>query len=395
MRTALISAVKRTDAGQLRADLMLGGRSVLAWQVELARGLKCERIICLCENAGENVLSLQQLVEQTGGEFHAIRSNLQLASLIRADDELIMLMDGLLADREVIARFTSADGMLKKGIATIPANHMLGGDHHEDFELIDRERRWAGFAEMRAGQVHKIADLPPDSDAMSLLLRLGLQSQLECRELSSDALEGDRWLLAVTGDGLAEREKALISQSSTIPSLTGPGRALAASLVKQITPRWLENGVEVSAATAAFLLVFGVILAGFGFGTAGLGVAAAGAFVGAISNSWAGLRQRLWSTKRGGRLSYALHIGTDLAATLILILVYGLAPNLVTQIALPILTVGIAHYAERVVADRPAAFWQDRSLHLAFFAGAAAMGFIGEAMAVFSIAALAQLLIRR
>ena len=67
MRTALLAALKRTDTGELRAELMLAGRSVLAWQVALANDLACERIICLYDAPSEEVFALQREVEAAGG----------------------------------------------------------------------------------------------------------------------------------------------------------------------------------------------------------------------------------------------------------------------------------------------------------------------------------------
>lgn len=395
LRTAFIAAVKRTDTGQLRAELMLGGRSVLAWQINLARDLGCERIICHCDAPGELVLALQQQVEETGGEFHAIRSNLQLASIMRADDELVMLLDGLLADREVAMAFTGPNASLRKGIATIPANHTLAADQSEDFERIDRDRRWAGFAVMHAGQVQKLADLPPDSDAMSLLLRLGLQARVECRDLSDEALEGDRWMLAVAADNLAGREHALITLSAATPAWTGPGSAIGAAFVRRIAPRWLDVGAEVSAGAAALLMITGLALAAFGLGAAGLGAAAAGAFAGAISNAWSGMRGRLWSSSGKSRMASALTLGVDAATAVILVLIYGLAADPIAQIALPCFALGVSHYAGRVAGKNAAAFWRDRSLHFVFFATGAATGFLGETVAIFGLAAMVQLLLRR
>lgn len=395
MRTALLQSVKRTETGDLRAEMTLGGRSVLAWQVDLARAMGVQRIVCLCETPGAQVLALQRDVENSGGEFHAIRSNLQLASLVRADDELVMLLDGLVVDQTKALEFAFSDDALRKGIATIPADHALAEAHSDDFERIDRDRHWAGFAAMRAGQVHKLADMPPDGDAMSLLLRLALQSRVECRDLSGESLASRRWMLADSSSALAERELALVEAGAEVSSWMGPGRAAASLIVRKITPRWIESGADVSALAAAALLLGGLLLAGFGFGSTGLTVAALGALGGALSEAWSGLKRRLWSQKRVGWLHSVIPIGVDIAAATALLLVYGFDENPVVQIALPILAIGLAHHLGKGTGGKALAFWQDRALHLAFFAVAAATGFLGEALSVFALAALAHLIFRR
>ncbi len=381
---------------------MLAGRSVLAWQAGLALDLGCERIICLCEAPTDTVLALQREIERSGAEFHAIRSNLQLVSLVRADDELVMILDGLLPDRAAVMNFVGGhgaltSGALRKGVATLPASDALGRNHGEDFERIDRDRHWAGFAVMRAGQVQKLADLPPDGDAMSLLLRLALQTRVECRDLPLEEMDRNNWVLASHAETLNQRESALIAASISAQPWTGPLRAIAGGVVKQIGPRWLDVGAEASAGLSAFLMVAGIGLAGFGYGGAALSVAALGAFAGAVCGAWSGLRQRLWSHDRGERLRNIVPFGVDAAALITLItltLVNGWSGNLIPQIALPVLALGLARLASIGGAAKGCAFWQDRTLHLAAYAIAAAMGYLNEALALFALIALAHLTLR-
>lgn len=98
MRTGLIAALARTEEGTLRADLPLAGRSVLAWQVALLREFGAERIICLCEGTAGEVLRLQHEVESASAAFHALNGFAALPALVRAEDELIILRDGLVPD---------------------------------------------------------------------------------------------------------------------------------------------------------------------------------------------------------------------------------------------------------------------------------------------------------
>ncbi len=388
MRIALISAVKRTKGGELRAALMLGGRSVLEWQADLVRALGCERIICICDAPGDLVLALQREVESAGREFHAIRGNIQLTSLVRADHELVMIRDGLMIDRQTALDFAH-DG--DTGIATLSENDILAQTHPDDFERIDRERHWSGFAIMRAGQVQHLADMPPDGDPMSLLLRLGLQARTECRDIGAALEQSQNWLLAVDDQILGAREANLIEAAVTVPSALGPGRAVAALTIRSLAPRGIENGAEVSAGIAGVAMLAGLTLAGFGFGVAGLALAGFGALAGNFTEALISLRENLWSQRNTGRLVSALEIGVEVVAAAVLILAYvqTAQAGLEVQIALPILTVGLLHLAGKHVKTPLSAFWHDRALHLALFAILAATGHLGIALAVFSLAALA------
>ena len=398
MRTAFLAAVKRTTSGELRAELVLGGRSVLAWQVDLVRALGCERIICLCEAPGGEVLAQQRRVEAAGGEFHAIRSNLQLVSLLRADDELVLLLDGLIADGEMVKSFaisqTAPEGPLRKSIAAIGADHPFAKTYPEDFERIDKDRHWGGFAAMRASQAQKLADMPPDSDAMSLLLRIALQARVECTQLEAGALDNGDWILATDKAALIRAETAMIEGSAPIPSWAGPGQAIAALIARKIAPRGLEKGCEISAVIAIVLALSGVALSGFGFGAWGIGIAGIGAFAATLSNVWGRLRGALWSQGPSSRLSNALNAAIDLLATVSLMLAIGIWDALPPLLALPPIAIGLARVLGGKGEAPLATFWRDRAVHLTGFAVAAGFGILTELLALFALGAVLQLLLR-
>lgn len=394
MRTALIAAVKRTETGQLRAGTMLAGRSVLSWQADLAQALGCERLVCLCETPTPEILELQRELERAGVEFHAIRSNLQLASLVRADDELVILLDGLVADRSLVTEFAGSGDSLRKGIAVLGKDHELALAFPHDFERIDADRHWAGLAILRAGQVHKLAEMPPDSDAISLLLRLALQAHVECRVLDAGARDDGRWMLATSQETLLAREKALVRQLAAKPHWAGPARALAAQIVRRIAPRWLDKGTGASLATAGVFGIGGLALAAAGTGAGGLAATAAGAFSATLAAYWSRLRGGLSSRAGSERSHKLLEAVTDIVtfSALALILWYEAEPWL--QCAIALLAIGLS----RVLGGTPGRgwqeFWRDRTLHLAIFAGFAWVGLLGEALAVFAIGALLQLMLR-
>ena len=243
MRTALIAALKRTDSGALRAGLPLAGRSVLARQVDLLRALGCDKILCLCKNADGEVLRAQQAVEAAGGTFQALRGFLHLPALVRAEDELVILADGLLPDPALTQRmFADTPASSPRFVAGLPSGSPLVARYPDDFERIDAARHWAGLLVMRGAPVQHLAEFPPDADAISLLLRLALQAGTPCRELPGGNPAPESWLLANDETALAAQEQALIIRAAGQADWRRPSAALAGLAARAPAPAGLANG---------------------------------------------------------------------------------------------------------------------------------------------------------
>jgi hypothetical protein len=374
--------------------LELAGRSVLSWQIEILRALGCERIICLSKGRSDEIVRQHRAVEADGGDFHVVTGNLQLASLMRANDELVMMADGLVPEVEAVKRLALGDERLRKGIWTMPAGHPLAASLPEDFERIDSEGHWAGLAVLRSESAAALADFPPDGDAVSLLLRLGLQDRIERRPIPVSELEAGNWLLAVDESALEKRSKALLKGEARTPFWIAPGSALAARIAHSLPPARAEDWRRLSLAAQALLLLGGTALAATGYETPGLAVVAAGALAGAVEDSLAQMRARIWSHAKGTR-SLLGAIATDLFAAAALVFAYAGAHEPVTRITLPLLAIGLVRLASSQGAGASKTFWSDRTIHLAIFAIAAALGGVGPALAIMAFAAMVQLMLRK
>jgi hypothetical protein len=391
VRTALLAAIKRTPTGELRASLKLSGRTVLAWQTDIARRLGCERIICLCESATPEILSLQQDIEASGGEFHAVRSSLQLVSLLRADEDLVVLLDGMVPDKVLVQSIACDGETLRRGVWTIPANHELAQAHPNDFERIDAERCWAGLISMRASQAQKLADWPPDGDAVSLLLRIALQARVEARALPFDTMQIGVWLLADSMGALESRQAALIAQSAAIPPWTGPSRAISTLLTRSLAPLWLSNGPVMSAAAGLALGTCAMLLAVLGYDLAGMICATLGAFSASLASVWARLSAALLDQGlRAKRWQHFNAIIGILAAVVLLIIVLNSNPE--SWAFVPAM-MAIFLIWERPPAGPPTinAFWIDHALHLTCLTVCAAYGVLGTGIVVLAVLALLQM----
>lgn len=394
MRTGLIAAVIRTDAGSLRAELPLAGRSVLAWQVDLLRDLGAERVLCLCESANGDVLRLQHEVEAGGAAFHVLTGFAALPALVRAEDELIILRDGLVPDPAVVRGLLNNGSMLRKEVLCLPSDHPLAAAYPDDFERIDALHHWAGVLVMRGAPVQQLADFPPDADATSVLLRLALQAETPRSTLMPDALAPETWLLADSARAVAVHEQDLIANAAPKAEWRAPLATLAAVLVRRIVPRGLGKGALVSASIALLLALAGVIGAALGMAVGGLAVAGAAAFAGRVSAVYATMTARLRRQAGPGRYAAALGHTLDVLAALALWFALAPWPDWSPLAVCGPLVIGLLRLAAREVGTGLAAIASDRASQLLLLALAAGLGVLPEAAALFAAALTTALLLR-
>lgn len=393
MRTGLIAAVARTDAGDLRAELPFAGRSVLAWQVALLRDLGVERILCLCQTTTGEVLRLQHEVEATDAAFHALKGFGAIPALVRAEDDLVILRDGLLPDPAVTRRLVDVGPAPQRVVACLSADHPLAVSHPVDFERVDATRHWAGLLIMRGASVQQLADFPADADAVSVLLRLALQSGTPCRELAAPSAEA--WLLADSAHAVTVHEQALIRKSGPAVDWRAPLTTLAALLVRSLAPRGLRRGALIAAAGALVLLVSGLIAAALGAGAAGLALAATGAFAARVSSAYAALATRLRRLHGERQNGAALGLVVDAIAALTAWFALSPWPDWTPLAVCGPLIIGLARLAERSGGPTLAVVASDRAGHLLLLALAAALGFLPDAVALMAVAFLTALLLRK
>lgn len=394
MRIGLIAALKRTPEGVLRAELPLAGRSVLAWQAALMQALGAERLLCLTDTAGPEIIALQHAIEEGGASFHALKGFAALPALVRAEDDLIVLADGLVPDPALVIGLLEADSGLRRVVAAMPADHPLAVDHPEDFERIDAARRWAGVFAMRGAPVQQLADFPADADAVSLLLRLALQAGTPCRELAPAALAPATWLLADDAAAVAAHAQALIARAAPHADWRAPFAALAARLVGQLAPRGLEHGEVLAGGAALALLLGAVMLAAFGPAPAALTLAGLGAFSASVSRTYGALAQSLKRLPPEARGGTVLTLAADGLAALTLWFALAPWPAWQPLAALGPVLIGLARLASQRGDLALAAIASDRTGLLLALALAGAAGLLPEAAACLALGLLAALLLR-
>jgi hypothetical protein len=396
MRIGLIAALRHSEEGALRAALPLAGRSVIAGQAALLQTLGCERVLCLAETPGGTVLELQHMLEGEGVQFHALRGLSAIPALVRAEDDLVILADGLVPEPAVVRALVGGEGdaPLQRMVATIPADHPLAAAHPEDFERIDAQRHWGGVLVMRGAPAQRLAEFPADADAVSLLLRLALQAGTSTRELAARELVPETWLLADSNAAVAQHEGALIAAAAPPADWRAPGTALASAAVRALVPRGLEQGPVIAGSAALVLLLSGVMAAAFGFAASGLALAGLGVLAVQVSHGFTALAARLRREAAEGRAGEVLAAAGDVLAGVTLW--FGLAPFPEWQ---PLAALGPVAYALARLAGRggPTAFAaaaSDRASLLLILALAAAFGLLPHALACLALGLCAALLLR-
>lgn len=385
MRIALLSALEQADSGELRAFLKIGGRAIIAWQADLALRLGAERIICLAQSAVPELIELQREIEGRGKRFQLIRGPLQLVSLVSADQEILVFADGLVVDPEL------AEAVVAKtrGVAALPAEEGIAAG----FERIDADRAWGGLLATRANIVERLADMPPDADTVSLLLRLTLQSGTQVILLDKQRLASGELILAQGEGALAKRETALLDRAAVATPWTAPGIALAHRLARRLSPGALERGPMggLAAGIAFGLGAIGLSISDYKF--AALLLVALATFALVISLAFRDLSRRLRGIVAAVKEVFWINVLIDILLISVLVLPSTL-PMLARALFLPVLLIGLLRLGTRLPHRRVSAFLSDRILLALALAPAAWFGVLPQAMALASLVVLALLLWR-
>lgn len=255
MRVALLSLTDAVagDPQTLRGGLTIGGRSIVRHQMGIALALGCARVVLLTEALSGEVLALQQTAEAGGARFHVITTAHALLPLVNAEDELIVLADGLLAmPAEIMTRLGEAPGVLALPVEIGTA---------AGFERIDINHASAGAMRLPGRLVAGLGDLPSDWNANAALLRLAVQGRCPLRLLPEAVLRDGRWGLVRSEDEAQRVEPAWLRLHTATNHVRTPGEWLAARLVQVAGPALLHAGtrpwVVVLGALVALLLAIG------------------------------------------------------------------------------------------------------------------------------------------
>lgn len=265
MRIALLAMTEPAGAGQpfARAFLRVAGATLAQHQLGLALALDCQRVICFARGATPELIALQHDAEDAGLQFAIATGPRQLAGLITAADDLVVVSEGLFVDPSEVAALVENRSAL---VLVQPVEGALAAG----FERIDINRATAGLMRVPGQLVERLHELPTDVDVPSALTRIALQSGIAMHEVPAQARAGSGWrMIRSEADAIALENEWLRSRF-TGKGEASPGRSLVRFGVVSFGSTLLHAGNASNGLSIAVLAVLGLALSlgWFGFVTA-------------------------------------------------------------------------------------------------------------------------------
>lgn len=384
MRIALLSTLARTKDGTPRALMTLGGRPLIAWQMDLARALDCEKLLCLAEGDEVTTDAVVKHAKLAGFEIEFLGGPRHLLGKVTAEQDIVVLTDGLLVDPE-LARSHFAQ---RRGVATVSDYPGV----EKGFERIDPERAWAGILVARGSVTEQLAQMPADGDTLSLLLRLALQAGTRIVDIDELHLGTGEILLARAPGDVADREKSLLDNSSGHLTWVGPGEKLASRVARRLAPDHFAKGPGIALAAGFALLAGGMFASWFEALLGGLVLIALGSFSVSLSQSLRFLRGKVHGRLINRRFAMIINALMDISIIGALALSGGSVPNL-SAVFEPVLLVGLWRLAAPLSPTPARPFWRDRTCLTLILSALAGFGVLEQALAPLIILLLVYALI--
>ncbi len=270
MRVAVLSLIEVAGegSGALRGYLPIGGRSILRHQIGLALSLGCKRVIVMAEGISGELVALQHVVEQSAAQFHVIATARSLVPLLQPEDDVFVLGDGLLAMPDAVRELLETGPV----VLTLPVETALA----LGYERIDINSASAAAMRFPGRVVLGLADLPPEWNVQSAMLRLATQARVMQRSVPTNLLDDGRWSIVRSEDEaqLAERRWLRLHTGVVDAGAESPGELLSVAIVRRAGPALLHAGTRpaVLALAAGVIGLLGGGLGWFGYFAPGFGL---------------------------------------------------------------------------------------------------------------------------
>jgi hypothetical protein len=222
----------------LRGYLPIGGRSLLRHQIGLALSLGARRIVVMAEGISGELVALQHVAEAGGAQFHVVATARALVPLLAPEDDVVVLGDGLLAMPDCFRDLIEPGPV----VLTLPVETALP----LGFERVDINHAFAAAMRFPGRIAAGLADLPPEWNAQSALLRLAIQGRIAQRAVPATMLDDGRWSLVRNEDEahLAERRWLRLHTNLAAAGGGSPGEWLAMAFVRRFGPAVLHAGTR-------------------------------------------------------------------------------------------------------------------------------------------------------
>ncbi|MCY1671644.1 hypothetical protein OVA07_11560 [Novosphingobium sp. SL115] len=247
MRVAVLSLIESAgdEPDVLRGYLPIGGRSILRHQIGLALSLGCKRIVVMAEAISGELVAMQHAAERGGAQFHVIATARMLAPLLLPDDDVFVLGDGLLVMPDAAREMLDAGPV----VLTLPVETALP----LGFERIDINYAFAAAMRFPGRVAAGLAELPPEWNVQSALLRLAAQARIAHRGVPASLLNDGRWNIVRTEAEAHRVERQWLNLHTTKSSAGSatPGERLTTLIVRRLGPAMLHAGTRPALAGVA------------------------------------------------------------------------------------------------------------------------------------------------
>lgn len=243
-----------------RAFLRVAGATLAQHQLGLALALDSQRLICMARGTSPELIALQHAAEDAGMQFYIATDVRQLAGLVTANDELLVVTEGLFVDPGEVAP-------LFEGRAPLVLVQPVDGALTAGFERIDINRAAAGLMRIPGYLVESLHELPPDCDVVSSLTRVALQTGVAMREVPAATRVGTGWRLVRSESEAYAIEIEWLNEQFSQTGRASPGRSFARFATVAFGSSLLHAG---NASNAMALAVLGVLAIAGGLGWFGL-----------------------------------------------------------------------------------------------------------------------------
>ena len=359
--------IEPADGGStLRSSLRVGGHALARHQLALALALGAERVICITEGTGADLLMLQHTAEAAGALFHRVSGLHGLLALVSASDDVIALGDGLLAWPDMATSLLANPCVL---VQPVDAGLVAG------FERLDFNHASASAMRVPGRLFEAMGQMPADIDIFSTLQRLALQWGLPRRELTTEAVEHGRWSLLRSEAEAQAIEPRWISLHASSDRKTAPSTWIAGWGVRAFGPALLHAGSSGTVVALAAGVLAALALVSGWFGHAALGLALCGmAAVWFESASLFGRFERRSLLLPRPSLAPALIYSAIVDASLLLLLAMQGGEGLTLRVFPPLMLLGLLRLVPQVLGDGRLAAWLEDRAVLALVLSLAALG---------------------
>lgn len=236
---ALVGASETLSDGGLRALVTVAGETLIERQAARLADVGVTHIAVAVAAVPAELLAVCDRIRSRGLKVTPVRAASDLVPLVEADDQILLVADGLRAGG------THYAAIAKPGSPAI----LVTGDTvlTQGFERIDATRRWGGLASVSPPMVAELAAMPGEWDMMLTLLRLAVQAG--ARRLYCEPALFEHGEIAI----VADRPTAALIEQSSLQRVEYGGMGLGRSAIMMPLVRLAGPLLVKSPNTARFL----------------------------------------------------------------------------------------------------------------------------------------------